>query len=197
MWLVVGLGNPGNQYADHRHNLGFLVVDELSRRAGSPAPRAKFGAELAEAKLESQRVLLCKPMEFMNLSGRAVAGAARFYKVPPEETVVVYDELDLPFGQLRLAAGGGAGGHNGVRSVIADWGTADFRRVRVGVGRPPAGHDPAGFLLSPFTRAEQAELGPLVAAAADAVAAIVRSGLTAAMNQFNARKKSQENPKKT
>ena len=196
MWLVVGLGNPGTQYADHRHNLGFRVVDELARRAGSPAARAKFGAELCDAKVAGERVLLCKPMEYMNLSGQAVVRTSAFWKVPPAETIVIHDELDLPFGQLRLAPGGGAGGHNGIRSIIADWGTPDFLRVRVGVARPPAGHDPANYLLSPFSRAEEAALPDIVAQAADATEAIVRSGLTTAMNRFNPRKKSQENPPK-
>src|SRR5262245_13192821 len=118
-----------------------MVVDELVRRAVAPAPRPKFGAELSEAQLSGDGVLFCKPMEFMNVSGQAVARAAQFWKVPPEETVVVHDDLDLPFGRLKLGAGGGPGGHNGLRSIIADWGTPDFCRVRMGIGRPPAGQD--------------------------------------------------------
>jgi PTH1 family peptidyl-tRNA hydrolase len=188
VWLVVGLGNPGGQYQGNRHNLGFMVVDELARRGRAPAPRAKFGAELLDATVAAEKALLCKPMEFMNLSGQAVARVAQFWKIAPSETVVVYDELDLPFGQLRLAAGGGHGGHNGVRSLIADWGTADFARVRVGIGRPPAGHDPANFILSNFSRDEQTALPGLVGEAADAVEGIMRSGLTTAMNRFNKKK---------
>jgi PTH1 family peptidyl-tRNA hydrolase len=189
VWLVVGLGNPGSQYRGNRHNLGFMVVDELVRRCKTPPPRAKFGAELAEGELGGERVLFCKPMDFMNLSGQAVARAAQFWKIGPERTVAVHDELDLPFARLRLGLGGGAGGHNGVRSLIADWGTADFVRVRVGIGRPPGDQDPAAYLLSNFSKSEQADLPPVIDEAADAVEAIVKSGLTAAMNRFNPIKK--------
>src|SRR5256714_13094749 len=190
MWLVVGLGNPGSQYQGNRHNLGFMVVDEIARRTRAPAPRAKHGAELAETALGGERVLLCKPMEFMNVSGQAVARGAQFWKVPPERTVVVYDELDLPFGRLRLATGGGSGGHNGLKSLLAGWGTPDFVRGRIGAGRPAPGHDLAGYLLSNFKKEEQPEIPFLVSEGADAVEAIVKTGLTAAMNRFNAKKKS-------
>ena len=185
MHLVVGLGNPGPEYQDNRHNLGFMVVDALNARARGSAPRAKFGAELGEVTLAGTRVLLCKPMEFMNVSGQAVARVAGFWKVPVTDLIVVHDELDLPFGRLKLGAGGGHGGHNGIRSMLADLGDAGFARVRVGVGRPPAGHDPANYLLSNFSRAEAKELPDLIATAADAIEAIVKSGLTAAMNKFN------------
>ncbi|HEY6477544.1 MAG TPA: aminoacyl-tRNA hydrolase [Polyangia bacterium] len=189
MRLVVGLGNPGPEYQDNRHNLGFKVVDELFARArpirSGPAPRAKFGAELGEVTIAGERVLLCKPMEYMNVSGQAVARVAGFWKVPCSEVVVVHDELDLPFGRLKLGAGGGHGGHNGIRSLLADLGDASFARVRVGVGRPTPGHDPANYLLSNFSRAEAKELPDLIGAAADAVEAIVKSGLTTAMNKFN------------
>jgi PTH1 family peptidyl-tRNA hydrolase len=179
MNLVVGLGNPGPEYQDNRHNLGFKVVDELAARARGNTPRAKFGAEIGEVTLAGARVLLCKPMEFMNVSGQAVARVAGFWKVP------VADELDIPFGRLKLGVGGGHGGHNGVRSLLADLGDAGFARVRVGVGRPAAGHDPANYLLANFSRAEAKELPDLVGLAADAVEAIVKSGLTSAMNKFN------------
>lgn len=189
MWLVVGLGNPGSQYAGNRHNLGFMVVDELARRWKAGPPRAKFGAELAEGELGGERVLLCKPMEFMNASGQAVARVAQFWKVAPASTVVVYDELDLPFGRLRLAPGGGAGGHNGLRSLIADWGSPDFNRVRAGVGRPAPGRDAAGHLLSDFSKAEAPEVPLLISEAADAVEAVVKGGIGPAMNRFNGKKK--------
>jgi PTH1 family peptidyl-tRNA hydrolase len=189
VWLVVGLGNPGSQYQDNRHNLGFMVVDELLRRGKAPAPRAKFGAELAEATVGGTKALFCKPMEFMNLSGQAVTRVAQFWKIAPAETVVVYDELDIPFSQLKLGMGGGHGGHNGMRSIIADWGTPDFARVRVGIGRPPVGHDPANFLLSDFSRAERSKLPDVIADAADAIETIVGSGLSTAMNKYNQKKK--------
>jgi PTH1 family peptidyl-tRNA hydrolase len=185
MRLVVGLGNPGPEYQDNRHNLGFKVVDELSARARGSAPRAKFGAEIGEVTIAGERVLLCKPMEYMNVSGQAVARVAGFWKVPVAEVIVVHDELDLPFGRLKLGAGGGHGGHNGLRSLLADLGDASFARVRVGVGRPAPGHDPASYLLSNFSRAEAKELPDLIGTAAEAVETILKGGLTAAMNKFN------------
>jgi PTH1 family peptidyl-tRNA hydrolase len=185
MFLVVGLGNPGTQYQNNRHNLGFMVVDDLLGRARGPAPRGKFGAEIAEIALGGKRVLLCKPMEFMNVSGQAVARVAGFWKVPVADTIVVHDELDIPFGRLKLGAGGGPGGHNGLRSIIADLGDPGFARVRIGIGRPAPGHDPANYVLSDFSRAEAKQLTDVRITAADAVEAIVRDGLQAAMNKFN------------
>ena len=194
MHLVVGLGNPGEQYQDNRHNLGFKVVDELRARARGPVLRAKFGAELCEVTLVGERVLLCKPMEFMNVSGQAVARVAGFWKVPAADVVVVHDELDLPFGRLKLGVGGGHGGHNGVRSMLSDLGGAEFARVRVGVGRPAAGRDPADYLLSDFSRAEDKELPALVGLAADAIEMIVSKGLPTAMNRFNGKAQSHKEP---
>jgi len=185
MHLVVGLGNPGTEYQSNRHNIGFMVVDDLLGRARGPTPRGKFGAELAEITLGGQRVLLCKPMEFMNVSGQAVARVAGFWKVPVADTIVVHDDLDIPFGRMKLGAGGGHGGHNGLRSIAADLGDPGFARVRLGIGRPSAGRDPADYVLTDFSRAEAAELPELRMLAADAVEAIVTRGLTAAMNRFN------------
>jgi PTH1 family peptidyl-tRNA hydrolase len=190
MHLVVGLGNPGQQYQDNRHNLGFMVVDELIARARASAPRAKFGAELVEGTLGGKRVLFCKPMEFMNLSGQAVARVAGFWKIPVADTIVVHDELDVPFGRLKLGAGGGPGGHNGLRSLIADLGDPGFARVRVGIGRPLPGRDAADYVLTDFSRAEAKELTELRALAADAVEAIVVHGVPAAMNRFNGKAQS-------
>ena len=195
MWLVVGLGNPGREYAGNRHNVGFDVVTELAARAKAPPLREKFGAEIGEATIRGERVLLCKPMEFMNVSGQAVARVAKFWKIAPASIVVVHDDLDLPFGRLKLGAGGGHGGNNGVRSVIADLGTADFLRVRFGIGRPAPGGDAANHVLADFSRAEQKELPDLRSVAADAVEEILASGLTAAMNRFNVKKN--ENPSKS
>jgi len=185
MHLVVGLGNPGREYEGNRHNVGFRVVEEVARRAKAPAARTKFGAEIAEGALGGARVILCRPMEYMNVSGQAVARVAGFWKVPPADIVVIHDELDIPFGRLKLGIGGGAGGHNGVRSMIADLGTPDFARVRFGIGRPPPSWAGADYVLSDFTRAEQKELPDLVSLAADAVEEIVGNGLPAAMNRFN------------
>jgi PTH1 family peptidyl-tRNA hydrolase len=194
MHLVVGLGNPGIEYQDHRHSLGFKVVDELRARARGPWPRVKFGAELCEVTLTGERVLLCKPMEFMNLSGQSVARVASFWKIPAADTVVVHDELDLPFGRLKLGSGGGHGGHNGIRSLLADLGSGEFARVRVGVGRPATGRDPADYLLSNFSRAEDKELPALIDLAADAIETVISQGLPAAMNRFNGKAHSNKEP---
>jgi PTH1 family peptidyl-tRNA hydrolase len=185
MHLVVGLGNPGIEYQHNRHNLGFMVVDELLGRARGPAPRGKFGAELAEVAIGGKRVLLCKPMEFMNVSGQVVTRVAGFWKIPVADTIVVYDDLDIPFGRLKLGTGGGAGGHNGIRSILADLGHPGFARVRVGIGRPAAGHDGANYVLSDFSRAEAKQLPEVRMLAAEAVEAIVGDGLAVAMNKFN------------
>ena len=195
MHLVVGLGNPGAQYQDNRHNLGFMVVDELVARARASAPRAKFGAELVEGTLGGQRVLFCKPMEFMNVSGQVVARVAGFWKIPVSETIVVHDELDLPFGRLKLAAGGGPGGHNGIRSLIADLGDPGFARVRVGIGRPLPGRDAADYVLTNFSRAEAKELPELRMLAADAVEAIIAQGVAPAQNRFNGKAPTQQDSK--
>jgi peptidyl-tRNA hydrolase, PTH1 family len=188
MWLVVGLGNPGSEYARTRHNLGFMVVDQLAERIAASPWKIKLGADVCEGKQGAEKVILCKPMEFMNLSGEAVGRVAGFWKVPVANILVVHDELDLPFGQLRLGAGGGPGGHNGVRSLIGTLGPA-FNRVRVGISKPPAGHDGAGYVLGSFTRDEQKELPFVVTEAREAVEAVLTGGLTAAMNKFNSSKK--------
>src|SRR5215216_3192904 len=175
MWLVVGLGNPGPEYARTRHNLGFMVVDELADRAGATGEwRNKLGAQVAEIHLGAERALLCKPMEFMNLSGESTGRVAGFWKVPRDKVIAVHDELDLPFGRLKLGSGGGAGGHNGVRSLIATLG-AEFTRVRIGIGKPP-GRDGASWVLGGFSKDEQKELPFLVGEAREAVEAIIASG---------------------
>jgi PTH1 family peptidyl-tRNA hydrolase len=191
MWLVVGLGNPGSRYAGNRHNAGFMVVDELRRRAGSPAARLKLGAELIEATLAGEPMLLCKPLEFMNCSGLAVQRAAAFWKIPPEQAVVVHDELDVPLGRLKLSVGGGSGGHNGLQSIIQEWGSPDFSRVRLGIGRPPAQWDAADYVLADFAEEERRLLPDLISEAADATETIVKSGVQVAMNIFNKRKKNE------
>jgi PTH1 family peptidyl-tRNA hydrolase len=189
MFLVVGLGNPGRQYQGNRHNVGFMIVDQLAARAGSPAPRAKYGAELFEIALAGERAILCKPMEFMNVSGQAVRQIAGFHKIPAARTIVVHDELDVPFGRVKLGAGGGAGGHNGIRSIIAELGTPDFARVRVGIDRPPPEWKGADYVLANFTGAEQRDLPALIDLASDAIEDIVARGLMAAMNKFNTKPK--------
>jgi len=188
MWLVVGLGNPGPEYEGNRHNLGWMIADEIHLRARGGTWRRKLGADLAEAMIGNERVLLCKPMEYMNVSGQAVARAAMFWRVPVDHVAVVHDDLDLPFGRLRLGTGGGHGGHNGLRSMISDLGSPDFSRVRVGVGRPAQGRDSADWVLSNFNAAERKGLPSVIAEAAEATENIVSQGLSAAMNKFNTKK---------
>lgn len=182
--LVVGLGNPGAEYAATRHNMGFFVVDELASRAGSPPFRKKFHGELAEARVGGEPATLLKPLTFMNDSGRSVQAAVAFYKLPIASVLVVHDELDLRFGEIRLKMGGGDAGQRGVRSVIAQLGSPDFMRLRVGIGRPPPGFrgSAADFVLQGFPPAERAELAAQVARAADAAELVAARGLAVAMN---------------
>ena len=182
--LVVGLGNPGAEYAATRHNAGFFVIDELASRGGQPAFRQKFHGELAEARLPSGPVTLLKPLTYMNESGRSVGAAVSFYKVPLESLLVIHDELDLPFAEIRIKMGGGDAGNRGIRSVTGQLGKPDYVRIRVGIGKPPPGFRGGGadFVLQGFAPAERAELAALVARAADAAELIAKSGLAAAMN---------------
>ncbi|GAA3061243.1 aminoacyl-tRNA hydrolase [Actinokineospora globicatena] len=184
--VVVGLGNPGPRYEGNRHNIGFLVVDELAARVGGRFKAHKAGAEVVEGRLGDQRVVLVKPRSFMNLSGGPVAGAAKFFKAGPDRITVVHDELDLPFGTVRLKLGGGDNGHNGLRSITKSLGTKDYYRVRFGIGRPPGRMDPADFVLRDFSTTERKELAFEVDTCADAVAALVEQGIEAAQNTFHA-----------
>jgi PTH1 family peptidyl-tRNA hydrolase len=182
--LVAGLGNPGREYAATRHNLGFLVCDELARRHGGSF-RSKFSGELAELRVEGERVALLKPQTYMNESGRSVAAAVRFFKADPGELLVVHDEVDLEPGRLQVRIGGGLAGHNGLRSVAGSLGTPDFLRLRIGIGRPERG-DPrpvADWVLSPF--GPDVDVDALVAHAADAVETLLRDGLDEAQRRFN------------
>lgn len=182
--LVAGLGNPGRQYAQTRHNIGWLVVDEVaSRHAGSF--RGKFSGQLAELRIADRRLALLKPETYMNDSGRSVAAAARFFKSPPERLVVVHDDVDLDEGRLQVRSGGGLAGHNGLRSLADALGSRDFLRVRIGVGRPGRG-DPrpvSDYVLSPFPA--ETDVESLVGRAADAVEALALDGLDAAQRRFN------------
>src|SRR5262245_38239534 len=191
MWLIVGLGNPGPEYAGNRHNIGFMVVDEIARRARSGgAWRSKFGGELAQAEVAGAGAILLKPMKYMNLSGEVVQPAAAFFKIEPDRMVVIHDELDLPFGRIQMKLGRGIAGHNGLKSIAQMMGTPDFLRVRIGIGRPDR-MDPADYVLSNFSKVEQKELPFQIADAADALEWITKDGPVAAMNRFN-RKKDKE-----
>jgi PTH1 family peptidyl-tRNA hydrolase len=191
MWLLVGLGNPGRQYAGNRHNVGFMLLDDLASRVGASPARHRLGADLQEATVSGHKVLLCKPMEFMNVSGQAVSRTATFFKIPPERIVVAHDDMDLDLGRVRLGQGGGAGGHNGLRSLIASLGSKDFLRVRLGVGRPPPAWNPADYVLSDFSTGERRTLANLIEEAASALELLLDKGLPTAMNKFNQRKKTE------
>jgi peptidyl-tRNA hydrolase, PTH1 family len=184
--LVAGLGNPGRGYARTRHNVGFMVCDELARKHGASF-RSKFSAELAELRLDGHRLALLEPQTYVNESGRSVGAAARFFKVPPERVLVLHDEVDLELGRLQARLGGGLAGHNGLRSVAQHLKTQQFLRLRIGVGRPERG-DPrpvADFVLSPF--ADGVDVDELVGRAADAVETIARDGLEEAQQRYNER----------
>jgi PTH1 family peptidyl-tRNA hydrolase len=185
--LVVGLGNPGPNYARTRHNLGFVVADLLAERMGSKFKvHKRSGAEIITGRLGGASVVLAKPRTYMNESGRQVAPLAKFYSVPPSDVIVVHDELDLEFGRVRLKLGGGEGGHNGVRSVAAALGTKDFLRVRIGIGRPPGRKDPAAFVLENFTAKERPGVGAICEQAADAAELLIELGLEPAQNRVHA-----------
>ena len=182
--LVVGLGNPGPEYADTRHNVGFHVVELLAARAGGGRfSRHKSNADVLEGRLAGRRVVLAKPRTYMNVSGGPVAGLVRYYG---GELVVVHDDLDLGFGVVRLKQGGGEGGHNGLRSISTSLGTKDYLRVRFGIGRPPGRQDPADFVLKRFSATERKDLDFAVDLAADATEALLADGLETTQNRFHA-----------
>src|SRR5215813_15595 len=188
--LICGLGNPGREYEQHRHNVGFQVVDALCRRREVKLDQRKFEARIGQALIGDQRVLFLEPLTFMNASGSSVAAALRFYKIAPEQLLVIHDELDLPFGRLQLKRGGGAGGHRGLSSLIDSLGTDDFARLRFGIGKPEgpdAKERVIGFVLSGFSSEERQALGDLIERAADAAEAWCGEGLASAMNRFNRR----------
>jgi PTH1 family peptidyl-tRNA hydrolase len=182
--LVVGLGNPGPRYATTRHNAGFLVVELLAERMGGRF-RSRGRCDVLEGRLVDAPVVLAKPKSYMNESGGPIVAVSRFYKVPVDRLTIVHDDLDLPFGALRLKRGGGDGGHNGLRSATAALGTREYARVRFGIGRPPGRQDPADYVLRDFSATERKELGYLVDRAADAVEVLLSQGLEAAQNAFN------------
>lgn len=182
--LIAGLGNPGREYAATRHNVGWMVVDELARRHGG-GWRSKFSGRLAEVRMEGARLALLRPETYMNDSGRSIAAAARFFKVPAEAVLVAHDDVDLEEGRLQLHLGGGLAGHNGLRSIARELGSQDFLRLRIGVGRPGRGdrRSVADFVLAPF--APETDVGALVSRAADAAEALVSEGLETAQQRFN------------
>jgi peptidyl-tRNA hydrolase, PTH1 family len=197
-WLIVGLGNPGPSYSGHRHNVGAMVVDELAVRTGASLRSHKARAAAAEVRLPAPqgataggtpgpRAIIAKPMTYMNESGGPVAGLLSFYKVPVENLIVIHDELDIPFAEVRLKLGGGEGGHNGLRSITKSVGTRDYLRVRVGIGRPPGRMDSADYVLHDFSSTERSEVPLLISDAADAIERLVAEGLVAAQQEWHSR----------
>ena len=185
-WLLVGLGNPGAEYAKTRHNVGFRVLDRLAEQAGVRVDRAKFRGLVRQTELAGQKVLLLKPQTFMNSSGEAVQLAAMYYKIPVSRILVISDDISLPVGRIRVRADGSAGGHNGLKSVIAQLGGSDFPRVKVGVGaKPHPDYDLADWVLSNFSAREEQDLAPALEHAAEAVLCLMQEGPAKAANRFN------------
>jgi PTH1 family peptidyl-tRNA hydrolase len=191
VWLVVGMGNPGEKYAGHRHNVGYLVNDELAQRMASSFRAHKSGrADVVEGRIGAPgtpgpRVVLARPRSYMNEIGGPVKALAAFYKVPAERIVAIHDELDLPFGSMRVKLGGGDNGHNGLKSLRSALGTGDFHRVRIGVGRPPGRQEVADFVLSDYSAKERKDVPLQVVLAADAVETLLIEGLERTQQKFN------------
>ncbi len=186
MYLIVGLGNPGREYAETRHNVGFMVIDRLCVQLNARLTRYQFKSLTGEIEYEGQKLLLVKPQTYMNLSGQAVAGLVRFYKLPLAQLLVIHDDLDLPPGTLRLRPGGSSAGQKGVQSIIDQLGTAQFPRLRIGIGRPPGHMDAAAYVLQPFDREEWPIVSDALMRATQAVLSFVTVGLEKTMTHFNA-----------
>ena len=184
-WLLVCLGNPGKEYANTRHNIGFLAADALERRTGVKFNKLKYRALTGEVTLGGQRVLVVKPQTYMNLSGEAVKLAGGFYKIPPERILVLYDDVSLPLGKLRIRASGSAGGHNGIKNIIAHLGTDAFPRIKVGVGAPQREDGLVDWVIGSFTASERKVVDEAINKALDAAACVIEKGVSEAQNRFN------------
>lgn len=184
-YLIVGLGNPGREYRFNRHNIGFMLIDRLAVRLNARLTRLQSKALLGTARNGDKKIILAKPQTYMNLSGQAIQGLASFYKIPLENLLVAHDDLDLPFGTIRLRPKGGAGGQKGIKSTIQQLGTQNFPRLRMGVGRPPGRMDPAAYVLQDFSRAEEEQLSETLDRAADAAFKFIDDGIEKAMTHFN------------
>ncbi|KRT64977.1 MAG: peptidyl-tRNA hydrolase, peptidyl-tRNA hydrolase, PTH1 family [Candidatus Dadabacteria bacterium CSP1-2] len=193
MILVAGLGNPGKGYASSRHNIGFIVIDELAKRLGVSVKKKGFRSHYAQAPIDEKKLILLKPDTYMNRSGEAVSEAAEFFKIPAKDVIVVYDEMDLSLGSIKVKVGGGSAGHKGIQSIINSLGDSDFIRVRVGIGKPIQKSETVGHVLSGFEKEEKKLAKELIVRAADAVIEIVLRGAESAMNKFN--KKPEVTPK--
>ena len=190
MILVVGLGNPGSEYASTKHNLGYLAVDEIGKRAGIDLARKKFHGLYGEGTFNRGKLILLKPETYMNRSGESVSNAVNFYHIPPENIIVVHDELDLPAGTVRIKPGGGSAGHKGVASIIEKLGNGDFARIRIGIGKPKQKSGTVSHVLSKFSKEENEIVNESVLKAADAVLEVIEHGLRKAMNKYNVRTES-------
>jgi PTH1 family peptidyl-tRNA hydrolase len=184
-YLLVGLGNPGREYADTRHNIGFMLIDRITVRLNARGMKVQTKAIVITTQYEGQKLILAKPQTYMNLSGQSVKGLSNFYKVPLDHILVAHDDLDLPFCTIRMRPGGGAGGQKGIKSTIEHMGTPDFARLRLGIDRPPGRMDAAAYVLQSFTQKEMLDVSETLDRAADAALTFVREGLNAAMNKFN------------
>jgi PTH1 family peptidyl-tRNA hydrolase len=184
-WLILGLGNPGPQYAGNRHNVGYMCCDVLAADAGINLKRDRSRTLAGTGSLDGVRVIVAKPLSFMNLSGGPAAALRGFYKIPDDRIVVVHDELDLPFGAIRLKLGGGDNGHNGLRSITSALHTRDYYRLRLGIGRPPGRMDPADYVLRDFAASERADLPVIMGRAAEALQVLLTHGLAAAQNEYH------------
>ena len=184
-FLIVGLGNPGREYKDNRHNVGFMLIDRIVVRLNARGMKVQSKAIVMDARYEERKLILAKPQTFMNLSGQSVQGLAHFYKVPFTNLIILSDDLDIPFGTVRIRASGGPGGQRGLGSIVEKLGTKDIPRLRIGIGRPPGRMDPAAYVLQDFSRDEVKSLSEILDHGADAVFAFVTHGLNKAMNDFN------------
>ncbi|HVN54112.1 MAG TPA: aminoacyl-tRNA hydrolase [Anaerolineaceae bacterium] len=184
-FLIVGLGNPGREYRETRHNIGFMLIDTLAREEGLTISRMQSKALVAQGEISGHKVILAKPQTYMNLSGQAVGGLLRFYKISLDHLLVAHDDLDLPLGAIRIRPGGGSPGQKGVSSIIEKVGTQDFPRLRLGIGRPPGRMDPADYVLEPFSAEEKPLVFTVLEKASEAVLVYIERGLEPAMNLYN------------
>jgi PTH1 family peptidyl-tRNA hydrolase len=184
-YLLIGLGNPGREYRDNRHNVGFMLVDRIAVRLNARGMKVQSKAIVLTAIYEDRKLILAKPQTYMNLSGQSVQGLIHFYKLPLTNVLIAHDDLDIPFGTIRIRPGGGPGGQRGMASTIEQLGTKDFPRLRIGIGRPPGRMDPSAYVLQDFTRDELKILSEILDRAADAALEFVLSGLDKAMNKYN------------
>ncbi len=185
MWVIAGLGNPGSKYATSRHNIGFMVLDRLAERWSVSTRSKKFSSQFGQGQVGDTRALLAKPQTYMNCSGDALQPMAAYHKVPPSRVLVIHDELDLPFGTVRVKLGGGHAGHNGLRSIGARLGGSEYPRIRVGIARPSSGGDVTGYVLGSFSSAERPELDAVIDRSCDAIERVLGEGVVAAMNAIN------------